>query len=244
MARRLRNFATAAPWRPGATRDVGRPAAGLHDRGVALGSLGGGEERIWLKGRRRVGRQRGLQRRRGRRRLLFRFRRDLDGDRGAGRGGGAVGAARRRRAAFAAGGAAIAGGAATAGDARGGRGDGARDDRLGGGGTGVAAGAARARRGSGLRQAQPKLGRIRTGRRLKSHEMSYLRRLDLPKALHPNANHTRVASANANHKMVTKSPRRLSCGAFASPRSRYAAAAAHARRAAASARCRPSATGR
>ena len=44
--------------------DVGRPAAGVDDRGIALGGLGGGEERVGLKRRRRVGRQRGLERRR------------------------------------------------------------------------------------------------------------------------------------------------------------------------------------
>ena len=53
--------------------DVGRPAAGVDDRAIPFGRLGGGEERVGLDSRRRVARQGRFERRRGWRDLL-RFR--------------------------------------------------------------------------------------------------------------------------------------------------------------------------
>ena len=58
--------------------DVGRPAAGVDDRRIAFGRLGGGEEGVGLERRLRIVAERGFARRRGRGDLLRLRRRGRD----------------------------------------------------------------------------------------------------------------------------------------------------------------------
>ena len=80
--------------------DVGRPAAGVDDRRIALGRLGGGEESVGLKRRAGIVAERRLARRRRRRDFLRLRRRCGLGGNGRGRGRRSAGrriSPRRRR---------------------------------------------------------------------------------------------------------------------------------------------------